>query len=116
VIERAEQQDVIDAVVGKIERTSVANRAVDPRAVTGADLIDVVGHEITMNDVVPRVEQPVGVATRTTTDIRDPRRWRRKRSTDDLDRSAELDPTQPRRKTVAFLVPPVVRLHCLIGH
>ena len=116
VIQRTEEQHGIDRIVGEVERASIADRAVDPIVVAIPDLVDVMGYEITMDDLVTRVDEPIGIAPGTAPDIRDHRARRRKRSPDDLNRPAELNAAHPERKSVAFLITCVVRLKLPIGH
>ena len=116
VVQRAEQQHHVDRIVVEIERTRIADRAVDPVPVAIPDLFDVMRDEITMDHFVTRVDEPIGVAPRTASDVRDHGTPRRKRSLDDLYRPAELDAPDPERKSVAFFVPCVVRLQLAFGH
>src|SRR5262245_8575291 len=69
-----------------------------------------------MDDVVASVDEPIGVATRTTADVRDDCSGRRKRSTDDLNSSEELDAPESEPESVALLVTRVIRLQRPIVH
>ena len=116
MIQRPQEQHGINGIVGKVERTSIADRAVDPAVVAVPDLLDVMSDEITMDDVVTRVDEPIGVAPRPAPDIRNNRPGRRKRAPDDLNRPAELNSPHPQGKSIAFLITCVVRLKLPIGH
>ena len=60
--------------------------------------------EITMHDLVTRGDEPIRVTPGAASDIRYHRARRRKGPLDYLDGPAELDASDPKRKTVAFLV------------
>jgi len=80
-------------------------------------LVDVMSDEIAVHDVVASLDQPVGIATRATTDVGHDRGRVGQRARDDLDGAEVLDSPGAGRESVSFFVARVVRLHrSLIGH
>ena len=75
VVERAEQQHHVDGRVGEVERACVADRAVDPIGVPAADVVDVALDDVSVDDPVTGLDEPVGVAPRAPADVRHDR-WR----------------------------------------
>jgi hypothetical protein len=108
VVERSEQQHGVDGLVGKVQCASVTDRCVDAIAVAIANLVDMMANEIAMHDVVASVDEPIGVRTRSTSDICDHRPARRKRPLHDLDSAPELDASDSTGESIALTL--VVRL------
>ena len=92
MVERTEHEHDIDRFVPEIEGAGIAERGIHSLAVSLPHLLDVMRDDVAMHHLVARVDEPVGVAPGTATDVRDHCSRRRKRPLDDLHRAAELHP------------------------
>ena len=80
------------------------------------DLVDVVGDEVSVHHLVAGVDEPVGVAAGTTTDVGDDGPGRRAASVAGPRPCARTRPARPAREPVTLLVAGVVRLQRVVGH
>ena len=80
------------------------------------DLVDVMGDDVAVDDLVAGVDEPIRVAAGTAPDVGDPCAWRWKGPLDDLDRSGELDASDAGSEPITLLVAGVVVLQLLVGH
>lgn len=107
---------------GQIQVPGVAEGGVDGRVgapigsdtvavVAAADLVDMMGHRVPVDNPVAPFRQPVGVAARSTTDVCDHRRGLRQCPAHQLAGPQKLDPARALGQAVPLLVQGVVRLH-----
>lgn len=74
VVDRAEQWNDVDGFVREIESTCVPGSCIDSSCVPLVHLRDMVRDEISVHHVVTPLDEPVGVATWTASDVSDRRR------------------------------------------
>jgi shikimate kinase len=115
VVDRAQDQNGVDAAVGQVQRPSVA----DPRIelwMPGPNVLDVVRDNVAVKHRMSEVDEPIRVATRSTADVGHDRWGGWKCAFDDVDRAEELEAAHTVGESVALLAAGVVRVQQVVDH
>ncbi|HVL39792.1 MAG TPA: hypothetical protein VM328_10430 [Fimbriimonadaceae bacterium] len=101
MVHRAEKQNSIHALIGKVEIPSVCHSCIDGEPSSNClsnRLFDVEWYKIAQSYVIAKGCQPEGIAARSTTDVGDIRRRWGEISASDLLRPLEFNDTERTRK------------------
>jgi hypothetical protein len=117
VVQRAEEQDGVEAGRGGGEVAGVADRRGDVARPRGQapGLVDVPGDPVDQVDVVAVGGQPGGVDPGAAADVQDPPGGRGEMAPDDLAGAQQLELPEPARDPLPLVDLPVVVLDDLVG-